>query len=281
MNRSTDSCRHCGGPLEEDELFCGQCGRPVKAEEEPPRAEPAGAPASGKRRWFRYAIIALILVAVLGSVYLFRKKILPGSPVPDTGQQEALSRPAPVPPPEIPLPQPIPQPPPLSQPSPDKARDLKYYETSAADAFKKRKCGVLKNVLDQGLGIYPNSSKLWGGVAGYNIVCRPDLPAAVRGQRALNAALRAYQLDSSDQNAVNVGWIYQSMAGDWYRAVVYYEKGVQFADRDPSLYYHMGQCYEALRNAPKAIESYQLFLRVAPNHRYAADARLRLSALGG
>jgi tetratricopeptide (TPR) repeat protein len=107
---------------------------------------------------------------------------------------------------------------------------------------------------------------------------------SLRGRKGANGAecgVRAYQLDASDRNAVNVGWIYQSMAGDWYRAAAYYEKGLQFADKDPSLYYQLGLCYEALRNAPKAVEYYHLFLRAAPNHKYADDARFRLSALGG
>jgi tetratricopeptide (TPR) repeat protein len=222
--------------------------------------------------------MALMVVSVLalGSVYLYRKILPPAAPVPEPAPREALNLPAPVPQPPA-----APQPAPTPQPRPKHARDLAYYETAAADAFRTRKCGMLRNVLDQGLNSYPDSSKLWGSEAGYAIVCRPDLSAAVRGQRALNAALRAYQLDSSDQNAVNVGWIYQSMAGDWYRALAYYEKGVRFADRDASLHYHMGQCYEALRNTPKAVESYQLFLRAAPNHQYAADARQRLSLLGG
>lgn len=289
MSRSTNSCRQCGSPLQEGDLFCGECGHPVTAEaEEPPRAEPVPAPVAGRRRRLRYGISALVLVLVLGSLYLFRDRILPPShlspvsPPPAATQNEASNRTEPVLPPptasRIPV---APKTPVVPQPRPKKVRDRAYYENAANDAFKKRKCGALKKVLDQGLGIYPDSSKLWEGVAGYNLVCRQDLSTAVRGKRALDAALRAYQLDSSDQNAVNVGWIYQSMAGDWNRAIVYYERGNRYADRDPTLHYHMGLCYEALRNAPKAVESYELFLRAAPNHKYAQDARARLSTLRG
>jgi len=289
MSRSADSCPQCGSPLQEGDLFCGECGRPVTAEaEEPPRAEPVRAPVAGRRRWLLLTIVTLILASVAGSLYLFRDRILPPShqspvpPPPAATQNEASNRTEPVLPPptasRIPV---APKTPVVPQPRPKKVRDRAYYENAANDAFKKRKCGALKKVLVQGLGIYPDSSKLWEGVAGYNLVCRQDLSTAVRGKRALDAALRAYQLDSSDQNAVNVGWIYQSMAGDWNRAIVYYERGNRYADRDPTLHYHMGLCYEALRNAPKAVESYELFLRAAPNHKYAQDARARLSTLRG
>ncbi|NMC74279.1 MAG: hypothetical protein GYA56_07985, partial [Geobacteraceae bacterium] len=185
MSRSTDSCRQCGSPLQEGDLFCGECGHRVIAEaEEPPRGEPVPTPVAGRRPWLRYGIPALVLALALGSLYFFRHKILPSSlvspvsPVPVAPQQETFNRPDSVLPPPTSQ-NPAPPGNPAAPPSrPKTVRDRAYYENAASDAFKKRKCRALKKVLDQGLGIYPDSSKLWGGVAGYNLVCRQDLSAA-------------------------------------------------------------------------------------------------------
>jgi len=288
-------CSECGAELEVGSEFCGECGHPVSGERVaeqspgistpnetiPPSVEQPLTPRARKERkpFLRRAVLAVsglaLVLIILSVLYILRHPIYfcslqvyslfkPESKTPDSQEIQQVM-------PDQPSQPVTPQTPTFQSQS--------YYEKAALEAFEKSDCLKLRSVVDEGLGLYPNSSKLWKREAGYYLKCGSHIPETVRRGKALSAAKTAYNIDPSAENSVSIGWIYQSMFRDFAIAVKYYERGESHASSNPSLYYFMAVCYEESGYYPKAVSYYERFLNVSPNHKYARDARNRLSVL--
>ena len=156
-------------------------------------------------------------------------------------------------------------------------KSQKYYEDLARTAWKSKDAERLKEILDESLLFYPNSSVLWSCKVWYYL----NTPSSNQKQLALEAAKQALELSpSSPTYSANVGWVYQKLFEDFTSALDFYEKGEDYAKKNPNLYYNMAFCYEKLEKISQATSYYKRYLKVEPKGKHALQARKNLAHLG-
>ncbi len=291
-------CGNCGKEIEKGAKFCGECGSPVAAQ---PGPEPVQSPAApetppetitkkvegpvvsepvretpARKTWkagivWKAGIAAFLLVVVVAAYTGYKKGLFMKKPVEQTPDMKSE-----VQPPE-PFPQPQPAPPPPLPPRAESKKSREYFEKTAGQAVRNRDCAGLQRALTEGLRLYPKSSSLWTYNANFYFMCGSG--TAAQKEMALRSVQKALELKPSDENYVNVGWVYQETFGDCASALNYYKRGERYAKKAPTLYYHMATCYEALRYLDAALVYYDRFLRAAPYHAYAQEARRRQDSL--
>jgi hypothetical protein len=158
-------------------------------------------------------------------------------------------------------------------------QNRQYYETGAKQALDNKDFQKLRLILDEGLTHYPDSGALWSYEGAYYLVYNESGPWSFRSEKALKAAQKAVDLDPTQTNYNNLGLAYHYMFKDYFSALTYYEKVGNYALSNPRVYYNMAICYEELKYLHLAVSHYEKFLKVAPNDKYAQDARNRLARL--
>ena len=156
------------------------------------------------------------------------------------------------------------------------------YEEAVLEAFYDLKdFRRLKQLVDEGIRLYPESPRLWTFRAKYYFFNVSE-PEPDRNHLALSAARKALDLDPENpKNYVNIGWIYQDGFKDYASAIRYYEKGEAYAVWQPRLHFYMAKCYEAIGNLEKASSHFKRFLQILPECQLAPEARMRLERMIG
>jgi len=151
------------------------------------------------------------------------------------------------------------------------------YEQAALEAFTVRDVDRLEKILAEGLKLYKGSSKLWVYQAGYHSL---DQANSNSKEQAKGAATTAVNLDQTNlDNYFELGKIFQELMRDYAAALEFYQKGEEKGLARDDLSYNIALCLENLKDSPRAINYYERFLKAAPNHVLAADAKTRLAVL--
>jgi len=154
-----------------------------------------------------------------------------------------------------------------------------FYVMQAIRAAEKNDCRALKGIIDKSLEEHPETAEFWRLKLNYLRSCnRPPYESV--GEEIEEAAGQAFELDPTPWNLFNLGWVCQVLGKNYVNALVWYalaEKDPTF--NDPALFLHMAQCHEELNRTADAVAGYERFLRAAPNHPQAGEARRRLEAL--
>ena len=155
-----------------------------------------------------------------------------------------------------------------------------YYAKASDNAFDRKDYREMKRILDEGIRLYPDNSKLWSEMIRYYYKSKLE-PDTVKREGALKAAARMITLNPSNKNdEIIMGWVCQNILKDCSSALFYYERTWKaHATKRPALYFFMARCYEELDYPEKAEDYYERFLHAAPEHKHADEACKRLAIL--
>lgn len=153
------------------------------------------------------------------------------------------------------------------------------YVQAAKNAETHKNWSGMKGLVEEGVRRYPQSAELWSLRSHYYFYCKSETPET-RRREAMRSAQRAHDLEPTTERAMDVGWLYMQVFKDYSMALSYFERNEkEYGPKNPALYYWMAKCYEEARYPYTARDYYNRFLRLAPQHEYAPDARTRLSRL--
>jgi hypothetical protein len=154
-----------------------------------------------------------------------------------------------------------------------------FFAMQGLRAAKKKDCRAWKIIVDQSLKEHPETAEFWRMKFNYLRACNRPPYENVRDELE-EAAGEAFELDPSPWNLFNLGWVSQVLGKNYVNALVWYalaEKDPTF--NDPALFFHMAQCHDRLQRTGDAVAGYERFLKAAPDHPQAGEARRRLEAL--
>jgi len=89
-------------------------------------------------------------------------------------------------------------------------KSVTEFESAAREALADKNCDRGKQLVDEGIGLYPSSAVLWEQRLKYYFRCSTE-PDQLRFGEALRAAQRSFELSATPTNAVNLGWVYFEM----------------------------------------------------------------------
>jgi len=148
------------------------------------------------------------------------------------------------------------------------------YEKAVWDKVLNEKFKEIEKDVEQGLILYPNSSKLWAYRAIY--LLSDGTAQAQNIDEAMGAANKALSLNRSDpQIYIILNTIYRVKGN----SSKYDEIEKAYALSQPELYFEIAKTYEEVKERNAAIDYYRRFLNAAPRHKLAAEARKRLTKL--
>ncbi|MFO8091408.1 MAG: tetratricopeptide repeat protein [Desulfatiglandaceae bacterium] len=152
-----------------------------------------------------------------------------------------------------------------------------YYVSQSDKAIEAKEWLQAKDLLEEGLRKFPDSSDLWHNRGLYYFRSKAE-PRDVRRRETKRSVERAYRLNPSGRNAAEMGWIRKELGKDCYSALPYFEEAERkgYAEKEKSLLYWIGWCYEMIEDIPRARNYYQRFVTAAPEDEKAEDARDRL-----
>ncbi|MFC2165821.1 protein kinase [Acidobacteriota bacterium] len=148
------------------------------------------------------------------------------------------------------------------------------YEKAIWDKVLNEKFKEIEKDVEEGLKFYPNSSRLWAYKA-INIFAK-ESDEAKDIDEAMEAANKALKLNQTDPQIYIVLKVLYEAKGNSSR---YDEIEKAYALKHPELYFEIAKTYEEVKEKKAAIDYYDRFLKASPSHRFAGDARKRLTKL--
>ncbi|MBN2345667.1 MAG: hypothetical protein JXO51_04690 [Candidatus Aminicenantes bacterium] len=154
-----------------------------------------------------------------------------------------------------------------------------FFAMQGLRAAEKKDCRAWRGIIDQSLEKHPETAEFWRMKFNCLRACNRPPYESIKDELE-EAAGEAFARDPSPWNLFNLGWVSQVLGKNYVNALVWYalaEKDPTF--NDPALFLHMAQCHDQLKRTEDAVAGYERFLKAAPAHPQAGEARRRLEAL--